>query len=74
MAFAMQSHVAEMSYAGVDGSAFTYYRGKGGRPRKMFVSRRGKWYKQAADPVTGLPVEPVRQWRRRSTCRTPHGP
>ncbi|KAM0930814.1 hypothetical protein ACQ4PT_000721 [Festuca glaucescens] len=59
MAFAMQPHVAEMSYAGVDGSAFTYYRGKDGRPRKMFVSRRGKWYKQAADPVTGGPVGPV---------------
>ncbi|KAM0929571.1 hypothetical protein ACQ4PT_001608 [Festuca glaucescens] len=59
MAFAMQLHVAEMSYAGVDGSAFTYYRGKDGRPRKMFVSCRGKWYKQAADPVTGGPVGPV---------------
>ncbi|KAM0930817.1 hypothetical protein ACQ4PT_000722 [Festuca glaucescens] len=59
MAFAMQPHVDEMSYAGVDGAAFTYYRGKDGRPRKMFVSRRGKWYKQAADPVTGGPVGPV---------------
>jgi hypothetical protein len=59
MAFAMQPHVAEMSYAGVDGSAFTYYRGKDGRPRKMFVSRHGKWYKQAADSATGGPVGPV---------------
>jgi hypothetical protein len=59
MAFAMQPHVAEMSYAGLDGAAFTYYRGKDGRPRKMFVSRRGKWYKQAADPVTGGPVGPI---------------
>jgi hypothetical protein len=25
----------------------------------MFVSRRGKWYKQAADPATGGPVGPV---------------
>jgi hypothetical protein len=25
----------------------------------MFVSRRGKWYKQAVDPVTGSPIGPV---------------
>ncbi|XP_047078866.1 probable histidine kinase 2 [Lolium rigidum] len=59
MVFAMQPHVAEMSYAGTDGSAFTYYRGKDSRSKKMFVSRRGKWYKQAVDPVTGSHVGPV---------------
>uniref|UniRef100_A0ACD5XNF7 Uncharacterized protein n=1 Tax=Avena sativa TaxID=4498 RepID=A0ACD5XNF7_AVESA len=56
MAFAMQPHVAEMSYAGVDGSSFTYYRGEDGQPRTMFASPRGKWYTQAADPATGRPV------------------
>jgi hypothetical protein len=53
MAFAMQPQVAEMSYAGVDGSAFTYYRGEDGQPRVMLASPRGKWYTQAADPAIG---------------------
>jgi hypothetical protein len=59
MAFAMQPHVAEMSYTGVDSSGLTYYHGKDGRPRKIYVNHRGKWYKQAADPLIGGPVRPI---------------
>jgi hypothetical protein len=59
MAFAMQPHVAEISYVGVDNTAFTYYRDDIGRPRAMFASPRGKWYNQATDPATGRPVGPI---------------
>ncbi|XP_047085999.1 probable histidine kinase 2 [Lolium rigidum] len=58
MAFAMQPHVAEMSYAGVDGSAFTYYRGKDGRPRKMFGLRL-VWQKEAMFHEIGVAVVSV---------------
>ncbi|CAM0913111.1 unnamed protein product [Alopecurus aequalis] len=49
----MQPQVAEMSYAGIDGSAFTYYRGKDGHKGAMFAGPRGNWYMQAIDPATG---------------------
>jgi hypothetical protein len=47
MAFAMQPQVSEMSYAGADGSAFTYFCAEDDQPRAMFASPRGKWYTQA---------------------------
>ncbi|XP_051230405.1 probable histidine kinase 2 [Lolium perenne] len=58
MVFAMQPHVAEMSYAGVDGSAFTYYRGKDGRPRKMFGLRL-VWQKETMFREIGVAVVSV---------------
>ncbi|XP_071674305.1 probable histidine kinase 2 [Lolium perenne] len=58
MAFAMQPHVAEMSYAGLDGAAFTYYRGKDGRPRKMFGLRL-VWQKEAMLHEIGVAVVSV---------------
>ncbi|XP_047084115.1 probable histidine kinase 2 [Lolium rigidum] len=58
MAFAMQPHVAEMSYAGLDGAAFTYYRGKDGQPRKMFGLRL-VWQKEAMLREIGVAVVSV---------------
>jgi hypothetical protein len=56
MAFAMQPQVSEMSYAGANGSAFTYYRAEDSQPRVMFGSPCGKWYTKAADPATSRPI------------------
>nr|XP_034590482.1 probable histidine kinase 2 [Setaria viridis] len=55
MAFAMQPLLAQVSYAGADGTAFAYYRGEGGRARALFTDAQNgwKWSTQPVDPATG---------------------
>nr|CAB3467269.1 unnamed protein product [Digitaria exilis] len=56
MAFAMQPLLAQVSYAGVDGAAFAYYRGgEGDKARALFTNSRNKWEwnTQPVDPTTG---------------------
>ncbi|XP_047078851.1 probable histidine kinase 2 [Lolium rigidum] len=57
MAFAMQPHVAEMSYTSIDGSSFTYYRGKDSRPSLQGL--RLVWQKEAMFPEIGVAVVSV---------------
>ncbi|KAG8085184.1 hypothetical protein GUJ93_ZPchr0010g8474 [Zizania palustris] len=53
LAFSMQPLLAQVSYAGVDGAAFSYYRTDDGEARAMFTRSNHQWYTQAADPENG---------------------
>ncbi|KAL5230744.1 hypothetical protein ABZP36_029520 [Zizania latifolia] len=53
LAFSMQPLLAQVSYAGVDGAAFSYYRTDDGEARAMFTRSNHQWYTQAADPANG---------------------
>ncbi|KAF0901928.1 hypothetical protein E2562_011767 [Oryza meyeriana var. granulata] len=53
LAFSMQPLLAQISYASVDGAAFSYYRADDGEMRAMFTRPNHMWYTQAADPATG---------------------
>ncbi|KAJ1258305.1 hypothetical protein BS78_10G065300 [Paspalum vaginatum] len=53
MAFAVQPLLAQVSYAGVDGAAFSYYRTGRGEGRALFKDSNEGWLTQAVDPATG---------------------
>jgi hypothetical protein len=53
VAFAMQPLLAQVSYAGLDGAAFSYYRTKNGEAKALFTDSSKRWFTQAVDPATG---------------------
>ncbi|XP_062233449.1 probable histidine kinase 2 [Phragmites australis] len=53
IAFAMQPLLAQVSYAGVNGAAFSYYRADDGEARALLTDAHKRWYTQAVDPATG---------------------
>ncbi|GJN28330.1 hypothetical protein PR202_gb16440 [Eleusine coracana subsp. coracana] len=53
LALAMQPLLAQVSYAGLDGAAFSYYRADDGEAKALFTDSHKRWYTQAVDPATG---------------------
>ncbi|TVU12299.1 hypothetical protein EJB05_45936, partial [Eragrostis curvula] len=54
IAFAMQPLLAQVSYAGLDGATFSYYRTDNGKARALFTDvTNQRWFTQAVDPATG---------------------
>ncbi|KAK3118376.1 hypothetical protein QOZ80_9BG0698170 [Eleusine coracana subsp. coracana] len=49
----MQPLLAQVSYAGLDGAAFSYYRADDGEAKALFTDSHKRWYTQAVDPATG---------------------
>ncbi|KAK3131775.1 hypothetical protein QOZ80_6AG0511240 [Eleusine coracana subsp. coracana] len=49
----MQPLLAQVSYAGFDGAAFSYYRADNGEAKALFTDSHKRWFTQAVDPATG---------------------